>query len=153
MSRIISILLAIFILSACTTKVLVKKSTEITTTERILIDSTVIADSIDLSKYKDWDDIVVIDSTLVIIEMPKHIEYPEQIKTIKTRDNRDINIRIKTTVDSGRVKTTVTIPKITSKDTTVKITEIEDHTRTYVKWLIVIVVMFLAVVIFVLIRR
>ena len=152
MSRIVSILLAIFILSACTTKVLVKTKTEIKVTEKTLIDSVVIADSVDLTKYKDWD-IAIIDSMPVVIEMPKHIEYPEQIKTIKTRDNRDINIRIKTTVDSGRVKTTITIPEITEKDTTIKITEVEDHTRTYVKWLIVIVVMFLSVVIFVLIRR
>jgi len=155
MLKFLKIIFLIFVLVSCTTKIIKKDIvTEIRDVE-IASDHAGIKDTVDLSDIsKEWYiKGYISDSTPVKIEIPKRINLPKKKETIQINKSTSVGLEISTSIDSGQVIHDIEVTKVAYQESTVTETIEIDTSPSYIRWIIIIVIGFLAVLLFTILRK
>jgi hypothetical protein len=136
-----------------TTRTIKKEtSTEVRQVE-VLGDSAIVSDTLDLTKYKNWDDAVIIDSSPVKLIIPKKVILPVKKKTIQIDEKTFVDLEFRAVIDSGQFIQDVEVKKVAHQESTVTETIEIETSPNYTKWILLIVAGFIAVILMILIKR
>ena len=154
------IILMVFLMASCTTRIIKKeRSVELRDVE-IENKEPGLEIKIDLTNPDAWEKDVTVwegkiwDSTLVKLEVPKKFVYVPKTKNIRINKNTSVDVKVTATMDSGKINLNYGVTKVAYQESTiVELTE-TDTSPTYTRWIIAIAILaFISIIVVVIIRR